>query len=172
MRGPQNQRLKKGRGCSSLWTCSLSLFPPSEEVVSSPDHEEQAELILPLKQNTQIVIQPTGQPQRHWESEEVRERSGERFTPIKTSQGRVTAPRESNRCARHSDKPAAAQGGKRIWKYSMPSLKRKKKSIKFLCKKPQETLTEVRAACQPCVPSSLPQKKDPLQNPSEGGKPD
>lgn len=103
-------KTQKGKGLPQLVNMFSLSFPPSEEVVCSPDHEEQAELILPLEQNTQIVIQPTSQPQRHWESEEVRERSRERFTPIKTSQESVIAPRESNRCARHSDKPAAAHG--------------------------------------------------------------
>lgn len=40
----------------------------------------------------------------------------------------------------------------------MLHLKRKRKSIRVLCK-PQETLTEVRAACQPCVPPLSPKER-------------
>lgn len=120
----------------------------------------------PFKTALPAAAKPTSQPQIHWESVKVGERSRERFTPIKTSQGSVTAPRKDNRCARQNTSTLTnllVLREQRIWKYSIPSLKRKRKSIKFLCK-PQETQTEVRTACQPCVPPlSL---KDPLQNPT------
>lgn len=154
----QASSLMRGKRLSLLVDLVFLFSPLAGATLCSPDHPATTPTTTRnnliwrnwadtnFKSAHSTVIRQTSQPQTHWESGKVRERSSERerFTPIKTSQGSVTVSQKEQyvRQAEHqgSDKFASTKGcfsiclQQRIQKPPMPSLKRKRNFIKFLCK--------------------------------------